>query len=280
MVVTNAVGGESFGLDQTFITTQPPAIDGALLGESHRDHRRPQAQVNPNGLETTYRFEYGPDLLRPVAPVPDGSITAGERRPGDRSPPRKPDRRTSSTTTAWSPPTPTGRPTANDHTFNFYPPSCPNENVRQQTQANYLPDCRAYELVSPGDAGGHPALSGRAQHRLRRRAPRASPSPALWSTIPDSGGSPIDSNGDLYVATRTDTGWVTKYVGLPANQAAVDGGPADGPAESPGDTGFHRASPAPVERRSTADKIQNNVLTDPGMNTFLDWNDGNQAIGS
>ena len=60
----------------------------------------------------------------------------------------------SSTTTASSPPTRTARRRLEDHTFNFYPPSCPNENVRQQTQANYLPDCRAYELVSPGDAGG------------------------------------------------------------------------------------------------------------------------------
>src|SRR5262249_42592566 len=28
------------------------------------------------------------------------------------------------------------------------------------------------------------------------------------------------------------------------------------------------------------DKVQNSVLTDTGMNRFLDWNDGNQSVGS
>ena len=33
--------------------------------------------------------------------------------------------------------------------------------------------------------------------------------------------------GDLYVATRTDQGWVTKYVGIPGTQTYEANGPPD-----------------------------------------------------
>ena len=56
-----------------------------------------------------------------------------------------------------------------DSTFSFSPPDCPNSHVRQQTNANYLPDCRAYELVSPGKRGQRHALPGRPDERRRRR---------------------------------------------------------------------------------------------------------------
>ena len=170
-----------------------------------------------------------------------------------------------------------GTTTTEDHVFNFFPPSCPNENVRQQTAANYLPDCRAYELVSPGDANGTQLYAGGPNTGLATSPSRFSYT-GLWSTIPNSGGSPIDTTGDLYVATRTATGWVTRYVGLPASEAAVDGGPPQGLFGQGGGQFLGNGSSI-SNGNSGADRIQNNVLTDPGMNRFLNWSDGSQELG-
>ena len=48
---------------------------------------------------------------------------------------------------------PWGTAISTDTTFDFAPPTCPNDHVRQETARPILPDCRAYELVSPGAAG-------------------------------------------------------------------------------------------------------------------------------
>ena len=276
VVVTNAVGATSVGLDQSFLTTQPPAIDGLASANLTATSADLKAQINPNGLDTTYRFEYGPTVsYGEVAPVPDGTLVAAsvDQAVGvhlenlirhDVYHYRLVATNVDGTTTT------------EDQTFNFYPPTCPNENVRQQAQANYLPDCRAYELVSPADAAGTQLYPDGPNTGLAT-SPARFAFTGLWGTIPNSGGSPINSIGDLYVATRTDTGWVTKYVGPPASEVAVAGGPPQG-LPNMGTTGVQRQSMS--NGGSTPDIIQNNVLTDPSMGTFLDWNDGNQSAGS
>jgi hypothetical protein len=279
LVATNADGGTANGLDETFITTQPPAIDGLKAEELTATSAELVAKINPNGLDTTYQVKYGPSTNYGQA-TPEGSIKAA-----NSDQPIKVDltnlapgveyHYTLIATNA------DGTTTAVDHTFNFYPPSCPNENVRQQTETNYLPDCRAYELVSPENAGGTQLYPGGPNTGYATNPSRLS-FVGLFSTIPNSGGSPIDGIGDLYVSTRTDTGWVTRYVGLPSAEVAVDGGPPMGPPVSAGVVGTGLTS---VDNqigltnesngeRSNQDKIQNNVLTDPAMNKFVDWNDG------
>ncbi len=275
LAVTNAGGGTKVGADLTFSTTAPPAIDGLASSNLTATTAELDGVVNPNGLETSYRFEYG---LTPsygqAAPVPDGSVSAGN---ADQD-----------ISVALSELTPhsvyhyrlvatnaDGSTETDDHTFNFYPPDCPNSNVRQQTQTNYLPDCRAYELVSPGDAGGTQLYPSGPNTGYATNPSRFSFTGA-WSSIPGAGGSPIDNNGDLYVATRTPTGWVTKYIGLPANEASVDGGPPLGPPGSRAGTGSDQGLKYYLSNSDTpADKIQANVLTNPSMSIFVDWNDGN-----
>ena len=270
VVVSNSADATTYTPDQTFITTQPPAIDGLASANLTATTADLNAQLNPNGLDTTYRFEYGPtSAYGQSAPVPDGSLSASneDQAIGVHLANLTPHVVYHYTLVATNA---DGSTTAPDHTFNFYPPNCPNENVRQQTQANYLPDCRAYELVSPGDAGGTQLFPGGPNTGYATNPPRLSFT-GLFSTIPGSGGDPINGSGDLYVSTRTDTGWVPRYVGLPANQAAVSGGP---PMGLPGQLSMESNGGAgPV-------RIQNDVLTNPGMSTFLVWNDGNQAVGT
>ena len=164
-----------------------------------------------------------------------------------------------------------GTTAAEDHTFNFYPPSCPNENVRQQTQANYLARLPGLRAGLARKRRRHAPLPRRPEYR-QATDPSRFTFVGLYSTIPNSGGSPIDGDGDLYVATRTDTGWVTQYVGLPSKEAAVDGGPPMGPPVSAGVVGVGltgiegaalakrmRLTQIPFDRTG----LQNNVLDGP-----------------
>ncbi|MGA8746209.1 MAG: hypothetical protein WB507_10135 [Solirubrobacterales bacterium] len=281
LVVTNSAEATRKSSDRTFITTQPPSIDGLRAEDLTATTAQLIAKVNPNGLDTTYKVEYGVTTqYGQVAPEHEVTLEASNSDQTVEIPLSNltPNVVYHYTLVATNE---DGTTIAEDHTFNFYPPSCPNENVRQQSQANYLPDCRAYELVSPGNAGGTFFYPGGPNTGYAASPARFSFT-GRYSTVPGSGGSPIDNEGDLYVATRTDTGWVTKYVGLPANEVAVDGGPQMGPPVSAGvvGAGLTGLQGSEIGRSNEANgappyKIQNNVLTDPAMDTFADWDDGN-----
>src|SRR5262249_39663278 len=124
--------------------------------------------------------------------------------------------------------------TTADSNFSFRPPSCPNGHVRQQTNASYLPDCRAYELVSPAAAGSVTFFSGDVTHGnnfaelLRTQEPNASgtaDSPprlgffgSMGSVI---GTEPPNAILDRYVATRTTSGWKTTFPGMKGNEGLL-----------------------------------------------------------
>ncbi len=113
--------------------------------------------------------------------------------------------------------------TTGEQTFNFFPSDCPNALLRQQTGASYLPDCRAYELVSAANAG-NVTLGVGGPFGPEATSPSRFSYTGHLGTIEGSG-DPIGTNVDLYLATRQTGGWVTKYVGIPGSQAAFAGGP-------------------------------------------------------
>ena len=219
LVANKAFGeGNSTTAPQTFQTLPvPPTIDAFSSSGSTATTIDLNAQIDPHGAPTSYKFEYGTTTsYGSEAPVPAGELEGAQ---GDLPASVHLENlekgavyhfRVVATNA-------TGTSVTGDQTFNFYPPSCPNASLRQQTGSDFLPDCRAYELVSPGETGNIILVATGVP------APYAT-SPARFSFGGFLGGiegtEPTNGvNADTYVATRTNTGWESKYVGIRGSEA-------------------------------------------------------------
>ena len=134
--------------------------------------------------------------------------------------------------------------------------------MRQQTGSAYLPDCRAYELVSPSNAGGTFLTPGGPD-------PGTATAPSRFAFVGDFGSIPgtntVNTGGDLYLATRTDTGWVTHYIGLSGAESGCMGG-------SPDAYTSYVTFGNPTE-------LQQAVLADQSLSHILDWQLGGPIRG-
>ncbi|MGC1166408.1 MAG: hypothetical protein WA862_09885 [Solirubrobacterales bacterium] len=145
------------GSDKTFKTPSKPAIVGLWSADVGFGEATLKAQINPENSPTTYRFEYGPDASygNSTAEIAVGSdntdhtvgLVLNGLQPGATY-----HYRVIATNSI-------GISEAVDHAFTTFPPSppskadCPNQAFRTGPSAN-LPDCRAYEMVSPVDKNG------------------------------------------------------------------------------------------------------------------------------
>jgi hypothetical protein len=155
--------GESFSPDATF-PTQPPA---EIRNESTLNVRSTtgtlRAEINPLRTDTSYRFEYGPTASYGMnVPVPDGRVGAayGEQfvsvseQVGNLQASTTYHFRVVASNVYGTVPGP-------DHTFTTFeaPTSvvgadtCPNAVYRVRF-STALPDCRAFEMVSPVEKSG------------------------------------------------------------------------------------------------------------------------------
>ena len=88
---------------------------------------------------------------------------------------------------------------------------CPNEALRQELQSGRLPDCRAYELVTPPHKGGVPAYLNVVSADASRVIVHST------GEFGDAGNSQ-ETEGAAYELTRTAGGWSEAGIDLPASQ--------------------------------------------------------------
>jgi hypothetical protein len=256
VVASKSLGGSVTSPLQTFQTlSTPPVIKAFTTSNVTATSADLHAVINPVGLDTTYHFEYGTTTnYGNSAPVPDIDIGGGTS-----------DQTVTTHITGLTggvyhfrvvAKNALGTTASIDQTFNFYPPVCPNAYLRQQSNANDLPDCRGYELVSATNAGGTILSHSSVPFSDVAGAPSRLAYEGFFGVIPDTG-SPSNAAGDLYVATRTDSGWQTKYIGLPSDQAEHMGGPPAGAGEG-----------------QAADF--GNLFTNRSMSEIVSWDDGYQ----
>jgi hypothetical protein len=109
--------------------------------------------------------------------------------------------------------------------------SCPNEQVRSESDRNpvtgepysaQLPDCRAYELVSPPNTEGMPAVLGNG-YSISNQFLATSDGPVFWqsgATPPGTGALPNGGYVDVFRSSRTNSGWMSKDL-VPHSQAGA-----------------------------------------------------------
>jgi hypothetical protein len=239
-IVVQNENGVTKGSDDSFRVASAPEVSGLRATDITAVSATLNARIDPVGYATKYRFEYGPTPeYGSVIPVPDKDIGSGNGAlPVSQ---QIKDLQEGITyhfrvvaNNKW------GAFVTPDTTFDFAPPSCPNAHARQQTGSNYLPDCRAYELVSPGEAGSVLLFPGRQSELLGETFFGATPRRVLWSVNRGlasnpprfayfgalgavNGTDPTNSFLDMYLAKRTATGWESYVPGVTGHEATAHG---------------------------------------------------------
>jgi hypothetical protein len=237
-VLATDANGATYGQDRTLTTYGPPRIDShSDLYEKGQDARVEAVGtegatftglVNQMGQHATYRFEYGTTSAYGASiPVPDGDLGSGTS-----------DVSVSQTVDGLQPNTTYhyrivatgehGVATGEDHVFTTYPlqvaqaDTCPNAERRAEQRAAYLPDCRAYEMVSPQQKDGQEVTSDSTRTRASTGESTGLPAAVEFMSLGgfgDAHGVPLLSE---YLSERTglsgSTGWATHAI-TPAQES-------------------------------------------------------------
>jgi hypothetical protein len=218
-----------------FVSTKSaPKVESIGAVNVGEEEAKLRATINPGNLATTYAFEIKAEGAAGWTPVGGGSIPAGNLdvevsasarglAPGTRyqlrvlaSNEKGPDEAEASFATYPS--------------LAAEPTPCPNAPLRGGVEA-LLPDCRAYELVTPPNTAGH-APRGLQNYAGGPSTRQASPAGDRVGFRIEGGSLPGFNAtgalyGDNYTATRSATGWSTSLAGL-TGEETIGGLPGTG----------------------------------------------------
>jgi hypothetical protein len=201
------------------LAAEAPAVVREYVSNVHTTAATLNAQINPGEAATSYRFEYGSGVsYGTTVPIPDGSVGAGveavlvsQALSGLASGATYHYRVVASNTE--------GTTAGPDHTLQTFaspsaaPETCPNAAVRNAQFSTYLPDCRAYEMVSPVDkeGGNITTYPGDTQSSINGDAIKYTSLAAFG----DATG--IETHGAEYVSQRAadGSGWSTHGINPP-----------------------------------------------------------------
>ncbi len=211
--------GSDAGLDETFTTLTSPLIDAAYTTNLTESSVDLNAEINPMGFDTTYHFEWGTSTsYGNSVPVPDADIGSAS---SDVLVSQHLSGLSANTTYHWRvvATNSIGTTESQDHTFVYQPPTsvsvgCPNEQLRVENALSLLlPDCRAYEQVSPVDKNDNDVKED-FEGGIRQQA---SVDGERFFYESD-GAFPSSPDGGLvvqYLASRGASGWSTRGVDPP-----------------------------------------------------------------
>jgi hypothetical protein len=238
-------------------TVAAPEVKSTEALNISEDEAELVAEVNPRNLATTYTFQVKPEGAAEWATVGGGTLAAGNL-----------DVEASVAATGLTPginyrfrivaTNEQGSDEA-EGSFATYPslaaePSpCPNLLLRTGPSA-LLPDCRAYELVTPPDTNAHApqgALNeGGSSTRQVSPAGAKVPFRIEGGTLPGFN-APGSLVGDPYLAVRSAGGWSTTYIGPTGEETTGDIPGTNSPDQGYSFWGASGSGPALVEGRNT-----------------------------
>ncbi len=218
LVAENAAGPVAVGPESFTTLTVLPQL-GDLKVSPLSTEAEIWSTINPGGAATTYHFEYGPTESY-------GQSTVTRTVPAGESPVR-----VSANLFGLSPETgyhfrlitsnSVGSVDSPDRAFTTSPlgfanDRCPNLEIRVKQGSQYLPDCRAYERVTPAENGGVPVAPGNSLGF------RATPDgdQVLYGTrlavYPGAESAPLEAR---VAGRRTEAGWSFQPLDKPTSNA-------------------------------------------------------------
>jgi hypothetical protein len=218
--------GHSFAFFESNVG--PPLVVSTATANITEDEAELRARINPGNAPTAYTFEIEAEGAGGWTLVRQGTIPAGNL---DAEATAVAAGLTSGTRYRF-------RVVATNEagsdeaegSFGTYPTlavettPCPNALLRTGPSA-LLPDCRAYELVTPPDTNGRaPIGTSREPGAFATR--QVSPAGGIVPFKVEGGALPGDGGtgsllGDPYVSSRAPSGWTTAYIGPSAAEAGV-----------------------------------------------------------